>query len=172
MVPEGISFKMALYSKWKLRLRSCGWAALTAARIPAKTITTTIIFVTVENVGQAASEPVPLRVEVVRVDTGDVIPLANTDLGAICPLVACGPSASFVTKGFGWIPEDDFLDHFAADIDPVKAKVMYAVQQPLHRRSGRPVIENTYARHLRRGKVSHGSSQRRARFRRGHKRRV
>ena len=30
-----------------------------------------------------------------------------------------------------WIPEDDFLGHFAADIDPVKAKVMYAVQQPL-----------------------------------------
>lgn len=30
-----------------------------------------------------------------------------------------------------WIPEDDFLNHFAADIDPVKAKVMYAVQQPL-----------------------------------------
>ena len=43
---------------------------------------------------------------------------------------------------FGWIPEDDFLGHFAADIDPVKAKVMYAVQQPLlvhlRRRDGRP----------------------------------
>ena len=36
------------------------------------------------------------------------------------------------SKGFAWIPEDDFLGHFAADIDPVKAKVMYAVQQPLH----------------------------------------
>ena len=35
-------------------------------------------------------------------------------------------------KGFGWIPEDDFLGHFAADIEPVKAKIMYAVQQPLH----------------------------------------
>jgi pimeloyl-ACP methyl ester carboxylesterase len=35
-------------------------------------------------------------------------------------------------KGFAWIPEDDFLGHFAADIDPVKAKIMYAVQQPLH----------------------------------------
>ena len=33
--------------------------------------------------------------------------------------------------GFAWIPEGDFLAHFAADIDPVKAKVMYAVQQPL-----------------------------------------
>src|SRR5687767_11459449 len=36
------------------------------------------------------------------------------------------------SKGFAWIPEDDFPAHFAADIDPVKAKVMYAVQQPLH----------------------------------------
>jgi pimeloyl-ACP methyl ester carboxylesterase len=36
------------------------------------------------------------------------------------------------SEGFAWIPEDDFLGHFAADIDPVKAKVMYAVQQPLH----------------------------------------
>jgi pimeloyl-ACP methyl ester carboxylesterase len=36
------------------------------------------------------------------------------------------------SEGFSWIPEDDFLGHFAADIDPVKAKVMYAVQQPLH----------------------------------------
>ena len=35
------------------------------------------------------------------------------------------------SEGFGWIPEDDFVGHFAADIDPVKAKVMYAVQQPL-----------------------------------------
>jgi pimeloyl-ACP methyl ester carboxylesterase len=33
--------------------------------------------------------------------------------------------------GFAWIPEDDFLNHFAGDIDPVKAKVMYAVQQAL-----------------------------------------
>src|SRR4051794_25949706 len=35
------------------------------------------------------------------------------------------------SQGFAWLPEDDFLGHFAADIDPVKAKVMYAVQQPL-----------------------------------------
>ena len=24
--------------------------------------------------------------------------------------------------GFAWIPEDDFLNHFAAEIDPVKAR--------------------------------------------------
>jgi pimeloyl-ACP methyl ester carboxylesterase len=34
--------------------------------------------------------------------------------------------------GFAWLPEDDFLNHFAADVDPTKARVMYAAQQPLH----------------------------------------
>ncbi|MDR2988829.1 MAG: alpha/beta hydrolase, partial [Nocardiopsaceae bacterium] len=34
-------------------------------------------------------------------------------------------------RGFAWIPEDDFLNHFAPDVGPVKAKQMYAVQQPL-----------------------------------------
>ena len=34
-------------------------------------------------------------------------------------------------RGFAWLPEDDFVSHFAADVDPVKAKAMYAVQQPL-----------------------------------------
>jgi pimeloyl-ACP methyl ester carboxylesterase len=33
-------------------------------------------------------------------------------------------------QGFAWIPEDDFIHQFAGDVDPVKAKVMYAVQQP------------------------------------------
>jgi pimeloyl-ACP methyl ester carboxylesterase len=39
---------------------------------------------------------------------------------------------SIDAQGFAWLPEDDFVNHFAADVDPVKAKVMYAVQQPLH----------------------------------------
>src|SRR5580700_3709376 len=34
-------------------------------------------------------------------------------------------------QGFAWIPEDDFVGHFAADVDPVQARVMFAVQQPL-----------------------------------------
>jgi len=34
-------------------------------------------------------------------------------------------------KGFAWLPEDDFVDQFAHDVDPVQASVMYAVQQPL-----------------------------------------
>jgi pimeloyl-ACP methyl ester carboxylesterase len=34
-------------------------------------------------------------------------------------------------QGFSWIPEADFVGHFAGDIDPVRARGMYAVQQPL-----------------------------------------
>jgi pimeloyl-ACP methyl ester carboxylesterase len=36
------------------------------------------------------------------------------------------------SEGFAWLPEDDFVHHFAADVDAVKAKVMHSVQQPLH----------------------------------------
>jgi pimeloyl-ACP methyl ester carboxylesterase len=52
-------------------------------------------------------------------------------------LLAQGPVAPalkhrFTDKqGFGWLSEDDFVHHFAADVDPVKARVMYAVQQAL-----------------------------------------
>ncbi|HYK27031.1 MAG TPA: alpha/beta hydrolase, partial [Streptosporangiaceae bacterium] len=34
-------------------------------------------------------------------------------------------------QGFAWLPENDFVNHFAADVDPIKAREMYAVQQPL-----------------------------------------
>jgi pimeloyl-ACP methyl ester carboxylesterase len=34
-------------------------------------------------------------------------------------------------QGFAWLPEEDFVNHFAADVDPVKAREMHAVQQPL-----------------------------------------
>src|ERR1700720_3374498 len=34
-------------------------------------------------------------------------------------------------QGFGWLSEDDFVHHFAADVDPAKPRVMYAVQQAL-----------------------------------------
>ncbi|HEX4862965.1 MAG TPA: alpha/beta hydrolase [Acidimicrobiales bacterium] len=34
-------------------------------------------------------------------------------------------------QGYGWLSEDDFVKHFAADVEPTKAKVMYAVQQGL-----------------------------------------
>ena len=44
------------------------------------------------------------------------------------------PSLAHLTvdeQGFAWIPEDDFVNHFAADVDPVRARVMHAVQQCL-----------------------------------------
>src|SRR5256885_6619228 len=34
-------------------------------------------------------------------------------------------------RGFGWLSEDDFVNHFAADVDPTQAKVLYAAQQAL-----------------------------------------
>ena len=52
-------------------------------------------------------------------------------------LLAQGPPTPAIAhvdidnRGFAWIPEDDFIGHFAPDVGPVKAKVMYAVQQPL-----------------------------------------
>jgi pimeloyl-ACP methyl ester carboxylesterase len=33
--------------------------------------------------------------------------------------------------GFVWLTEDDFVNHFASGVDPVKATVLRAVQQPL-----------------------------------------
>jgi pimeloyl-ACP methyl ester carboxylesterase len=33
--------------------------------------------------------------------------------------------------GFAWLPKDDFVTYFAADVDPAEANVMFAVQQPL-----------------------------------------
>jgi pimeloyl-ACP methyl ester carboxylesterase len=56
---------------------------------------------------------------------------------SIGALLASGPSPAAIAhldideQGFAWLPEDDFVNHFAADIDPVKAKVLSAVQQPL-----------------------------------------
>jgi pimeloyl-ACP methyl ester carboxylesterase len=34
-------------------------------------------------------------------------------------------------RGFAWLSEDDYLNHFAADVDRHKAKVMYTTQQAL-----------------------------------------
>ncbi len=34
-------------------------------------------------------------------------------------------------RGFAWLSEDDFVSHFAADVAPAQARVMYAVQQAL-----------------------------------------
>ncbi len=35
------------------------------------------------------------------------------------------------SHGFAWLPEDDFVKHFAVDLDPGAARVMHAAQQPL-----------------------------------------
>ena len=34
-------------------------------------------------------------------------------------------------RGFGWLSEEDFVEHFAADVDRSRARVMWSVQQAL-----------------------------------------
>jgi pimeloyl-ACP methyl ester carboxylesterase len=57
---------------------------------------------------------------------------------SIGALLAQGPPSPALAhldidqQSFAWLPEDDYVNHFAADVDPVKARVMFAVQQPLH----------------------------------------
>jgi len=52
-------------------------------------------------------------------------------------LIAAGPPSPALANldidalGFAWLPEDDFVGHFAADVDPAQAKIMHAVQQPI-----------------------------------------
>ena len=52
-------------------------------------------------------------------------------------LLAQGPPTPAIAhlsidkQGYGWLPQDDFVNYFASDVDPVKATVMFAVQQPL-----------------------------------------
>jgi pimeloyl-ACP methyl ester carboxylesterase len=55
-------------------------------------------------------------------------------LGALLGAGPPTPSLAHLTvdkQGFAWIPEEDFVNHFAADVDPARARVMYAVQQGL-----------------------------------------
>jgi len=56
-------------------------------------------------------------------------------IGALLNQGPPGPALAHLEvdpDSFAWLPEDDFINHFAAEVDPVKAKVMFAVQQPLH----------------------------------------
>src|SRR6478735_1358593 len=52
-------------------------------------------------------------------------------------LLGAGPPSAALAHldgdplGFAWLPEDDFVGHFASDVDPAQAKVMHAVQQPI-----------------------------------------
>jgi pimeloyl-ACP methyl ester carboxylesterase len=56
---------------------------------------------------------------------------------SIGALLAQGPATPALAhldidaQGFAWLPEEDFIKHFAADVDPAKARVMFAVQQAL-----------------------------------------
>jgi pimeloyl-ACP methyl ester carboxylesterase len=55
-------------------------------------------------------------------------------LGALLSQGPTSPALAHLftdSRGFGWIPEDDFVKHFASGVDPVQAKVLHAVQQPL-----------------------------------------
>jgi pimeloyl-ACP methyl ester carboxylesterase len=77
-------------------------------------------------------------------DTPDVVGLVyiaafGLDEGeSIAALGGDGPPTpalahlDFDALGFVWLPEEDFVKHFAGDIDPATARAMYAVQQPIH----------------------------------------
>jgi pimeloyl-ACP methyl ester carboxylesterase len=55
-------------------------------------------------------------------------------LGALLSQGPVAPALAHLftdTRGFAWLSEDNFVNHFAADVDPTQAKVLYAVQQPL-----------------------------------------
>jgi pimeloyl-ACP methyl ester carboxylesterase len=55
-------------------------------------------------------------------------------LGALLSQGPTPPALERMTThkhGFAWLTQEDFVEHFAADVDPAQAKVMHAVQQPL-----------------------------------------
>jgi hypothetical protein len=33
-------------------------------------------------------------------------------------------------QGFGWLPQEDFVPHLTSGVEPARAKVLHAVQQP------------------------------------------
>ena len=55
-------------------------------------------------------------------------------LGALLSGAPPTPALSHLftdSRGYGWLLEQDFVEHCAAGVDPVQARVMCAVQQPL-----------------------------------------
>jgi pimeloyl-ACP methyl ester carboxylesterase len=55
-------------------------------------------------------------------------------LGALLSQGPVTPSLAHLftdSRGYGWLSEDDVVNHFAADVDPKQARVLYAVQQAL-----------------------------------------
>lgn len=51
-------------------------------------------------------------------------------------------------QGFVWLPRDDFVGHFAADLPPEEASVMFAAQQPLHASALEDVISDPAWKHV------------------------
>ena len=58
-------------------------------------------------------------------DEGETI----TAVGADAPPPPALANLIADERGFGRLPEDDFVNHFAADVEPAKARVMHAAQQ-------------------------------------------
>ena len=59
---------------------------------------------------------------------------AGESLGALLSQGPPTPALAHLftdSRGFGWLSEGDFVNHFAADVDQTWARVMYAAQQPL-----------------------------------------
>jgi pimeloyl-ACP methyl ester carboxylesterase len=55
-------------------------------------------------------------------------------LGALLSQAPVTPALAHLftdTRGYGWLSEDDFVNHFAGDVGQTQAKVLYAIQQPL-----------------------------------------
>jgi pimeloyl-ACP methyl ester carboxylesterase len=71
---------------------------------------------------------------------GQVMTALGTDAPNVVGLTYIAAFAIIDDEDFVWLTEDDFVNHFAGDIDPVKAKVLYAVQQPLAARSFNDVM--------------------------------
>ena len=78
--------------------------------------------------------------QVLEFQNGPTIVVGHSYGGQI--ITALGPDAPNVVglvyiaafgldEGFGWLSEDDFVNHFAADVEPQRARVLYAVQQAL-----------------------------------------
>ena len=80
------------------------------------------------SLGEDAPNPIALvYIAAFGLDKGE-------SLGAL--LGAGPPTPSLVNLivddlGFAYIPEGDFVEHFACGVDAVKAKVLHAVQQPI-----------------------------------------
>jgi pimeloyl-ACP methyl ester carboxylesterase len=52
-------------------------------------------------------------------------------LGANYPATPATAHLRVDAQGMAWLPQDDFVKHFAADVNPVQANVMFAAQQPV-----------------------------------------